>query len=56
MGPVSKVNLTLALAFYILQVDLFGPFQSYSVHNKRATARNGFLSSVVAPQGKSTQK
>ena len=34
MGLVSKVNLTL-----------FGPFRSYSVHNKRA---------VVAPQGQST--
>ena len=30
MGPVSKVNS----AFYISQVDLFGPFRSYSVHNK----------------------
>ena len=47
MGPVSKVNLTLAPAFCISQVDLFGPFRSYSVHNKRAT-------SVFAPQWQST--
>ena len=42
MGPVSKVNLTLASAFYISRVDMFGPFRSYSVHNKRATARIWF--------------
>ena len=43
MGPVSKVNLTLAPAFYICQVDLFGPFKSYSLHNKRATVSLWFL-------------
>ena len=43
MGPVSKANLTLAPAFYISQVDLFGPFKSYSVHNKRATVNLWFL-------------
>ena len=43
MGPVSKVNLTLAPAFYISQVDIFGPFKSYSVHNKRATVNIWFL-------------
>ena len=37
MGPVSKVNLTIAPAFYISQVDLFGPFKSYSIVNMRAT-------------------
>ena len=43
MGPVSKVNLMLAPAFYISQVDLFGPFKCYSVHNKRATINIWFL-------------
>ena len=43
MGPVSKVNLMLAPAFYISQVDLFGPLKAYSVHNKRATINIWFL-------------
>ena len=43
MGPISQVNLTLAPAYYISQVDLFGPFKSYSVHNKRATVNIWFL-------------
>ena len=43
MGPVSKFNLTIAPAFYISQVDLFGPLKSYSTHNKRATTSIWFL-------------
>ena len=43
MGPVSKVNLTLAPAFYISQVDIFRPFKCYSAHNKRATINIWFL-------------
>ena len=43
MGPVSKVNLMLAPAFYVSQVDLFGPLKAYSVHNKRATVNIWFL-------------
>ena len=43
MGPVSKVNITLAPAFYNSQVDLFGPFKAYLVHNKRPTVRIWFL-------------
>ena len=39
MGPVSKVNL----AFYISQVDLFGPYKSYSIVNKRATVNVWFV-------------
>ena len=41
--PVSKVNLTIAPAFYISQVDLFGPYKSYSIVNKRATVNIWFL-------------
>ena len=37
MGPVSDYNLKLAPAFYVSQVDLFGPVKAYSVHNKRST-------------------
>ena len=37
MGPVSKDCITIAPAFYISQVDLAGPFDSYSYHNKRKT-------------------
>ena len=43
MGPIYQHNLTIAPAFYISQVDLFGPFQSYSRHNKRAIVKNWFL-------------
>ena len=43
MGPVSKVNLMLAPAFYVSQIDLFGPVKSFSVHNKRSTVSIWFL-------------
>ena len=43
MGPVSKYNLTIAPPFYISQVDICGPFLSYSSHNKRATVKIWFL-------------
>ena len=39
MGPVSQHNLTIAPAFYVSQVDLAGPFKSYSNANKRATIK-----------------
>ena len=39
MGPVSAHNLTIAPAFYITQVDIAGPFSSYSPHNKRTTVK-----------------
>ena len=43
MGPVSGQNLTIAPAFYITQVDIAGPFLSYSPHNKRATVKIYFV-------------
>ena len=39
MGPVSRHNMTIAPAFYITQVDLAGPFKSFSYHNKRSTLK-----------------
>ena len=39
MGPVSGHNLVIAPAFYITQVDIAGPFLSYSPHNKRTTVK-----------------
>ena len=39
MGPVSQDNLMIAPAYYVTQVDLCGPFQSFSYHNKRATVK-----------------
>ena len=39
MGPVSQHNLTIAPAFYVTQVDLCGPFDSYAPHNKRKTVK-----------------
>ena len=43
MGPISNDNLRIAPAFYISQVDLFGPFNSYSHVNKRATVKIWFV-------------
>ena len=39
MGPTSKYNITIAPAFFYTQVDLSGPYLSYSTHNKRATVK-----------------
>ena len=36
MGPIKDCNMSFALAFYASQVDLCGPFNSFSIHNKRA--------------------
>ena len=43
MGPISDYNLMLAPAFYVSQIDLFGPVKAYSVHNKRSTVSVYFL-------------
>ena len=37
MGPVSDYTLLLAPAFYVTQVDIFGPVKAYSIHSKRGT-------------------
>ena len=42
MGPVSQHSLTIAPAFYISQVDLAGPFLSYSPQQKRTTVKIWF--------------
>ena len=39
MGPVSSCNLTIAPAFYFTQLDLSGPYQSYSPSHKRTTVK-----------------
>ena len=39
MGPKSDDNLCVAPAFYTTQVDLCGPFDSFSNANKRATMK-----------------
>ena len=43
MGPIQDVNLCIAPAFYASQVDIFGPYKSYSCANKRATIKVWFL-------------
>ena len=40
MGQVSKYNLNIAPAFYISQIDIFGP---YSSHNKRMHIKVWFI-------------
>ena len=37
MGPIKDFNVSIAPVFFATQVDLCGPFNSYSNHNKRAT-------------------
>ena len=39
MGSVSPVNLCIAPAFYVCQVDMFVPYGSFSHVNKRATPK-----------------
>ena len=43
MGPVSNHNINIAPAFYVSQIDLAGPFLSYSPHNKRTTVKIWYL-------------
>ena len=43
MGPISSDNLCIAPAFYISQVDIFGPFNSYSNVNKRTSIKIWFV-------------
>ena len=43
MGPISSDNLCIAPAFYFSQVDIFGPHNSYSNINKRATSKIWFV-------------
>ena len=50
MGPISQHNLTIAPAFYISQVGIFRPFQSYSRH-KRAIVKTCFLVSCCCNTG-----
>ena len=42
MGPVQDVNFCIAPAFYYTQVDICGPFDSYSNANKRAKVKIWF--------------
>ena len=39
MGPIPQSRLTVPPAFYFTQLDLSGPYKSYSPHNKRATVK-----------------
>ena len=43
MGPVHGNNLNIAPAFFMTQVDIFGPMNSYSNVNKRATVKMWFV-------------
>ena len=43
MGPVKECNMSIAPAFYSTQIDLCGPFSSYSSHNKRATVNIWYI-------------
>ena len=43
MGPISDDHLKIAPPFYSCQVDICGPFSSYSSVNKRATVKIWFV-------------
>ena len=43
MGPVHSDNLNIAPAFYVTQVDIFGPVDTYSNVNKRAKVKLWFV-------------
>ena len=43
MGPKSCANFCIAPAFYMCQVDMFGPFDSFSNVNKRASMEVWFV-------------
>ena len=43
MGPLSNNNLCIAPAFFVTQVDMFGPFSAYSNVNKRAVIKIWFV-------------
>ena len=43
MGPVSNDHLKIAPPFYACQVDICGPFISYSIANKRASIKIWFV-------------
>ena len=43
MGPLGEGNVKIAPAFYTSQVDLTGPYSSYSNANKRATIKVWFV-------------
>ena len=51
MGPKSDANLCIAPPFYMCQVDMFGPFKSYSYVNRRATAKIWFVVFVCCTTG-----
>ena len=43
MGLIGDINLSIAPAFFICQVDICGPFDAYSPANKRATLKVYFV-------------
>ncbi len=51
MGPKDDSNLCIAPAFYNTQVDLLGPFDSYSNANKRATIKVWFVAFCCSTTG-----
>ena len=40
MGPIQDINLCVASAFYLSQVDLCGTFNAYSNANKKGNYKS----------------
>ena len=51
MGPKSSDNFCIAPPFYVTQVDMIGPFDSYSNVNKRASTKIWFVVFVCCTTG-----
>ena len=43
MGPIQEANLCIAPPFFACQIDIFGPYKTYSFANKRATLKIWFI-------------
>ena len=56
MAPASKQQLCVAPPFYVTQVDLCGPFSSYSTHNKRSTVKVWIVAFVCSTTGMTSLK
>ena len=56
MAPASKHQLCVAPPYYIAQLDLTGPYDAYSKHNKRTTIKIWILVAVCSTTGMTNLK
>ena len=56
MAPASKHQLCVAPPFYVCQIDLCGPFKSYSLQHRRTTIKVWILTLVCSTTGMTNLK